>query len=485
MNIKMKCFRKYKGLFFISFYLVVTGFHLLAQEERTLVGKISCAGKGLGGVVVSDGISSTRTDGTGNYKLPSSGATFIYISTPAGYLTKVENSVPVFYYKIEPKTQTYDFELQKNPKDDSRHLVLTQADVQVIDQECIETYKKMLPDCAELIKKESKDKDVFGVDCGDIVGDTPALYPDYIKAVSTLDIPVYRAIGNHDMDYYGRSFETSYKTFEKYFGPTYYSFNKGKAHYIVLNDNFFLGRDYFYMGYIDEKTFRWLEQDLAYVDKSSPVFIVMHIPSCLQEKEVPFEYNYSVIADQMVNAPAFHEMLKPFNVHILSGHMHYNANLVYSPNLMEHITGAVCGTWWRANIGLDGTPRGYGVYEVDGTDVKWYYKSAGYSKDYQMRVYPVGSSTEYPSDVIANVWNWDRNWTVEWLEDGVNKGEMIHYRGNDPLAEKLCADKIQMKYDWITINPTDHLFRATPQKKGAKIEIKVTDRFGKVYVSKI
>jgi hypothetical protein len=29
------------------------------------------------------------------------------------------------------------------------------------------------------------------------------------------------------------------------------------------------------------------------------------------------------------------------------------------------------------------------------------------------------------------------------------------------------------------------LFRATPQKKGAKIEIKVTDRFGQVYLNKI
>lgn len=464
--------------------LLSLSFSLLAQQ-RELKGNVSCQGKGIANVVVSDGISCTRTNQDGDYKLYSSAAAFVYISTPAGYLTKVENSVPIFYHRIDSNIGTYDFNLQKNPKDDSKHVFLAQADVQVTDEECVDTYRKMLPDCLELIRQESASKDVFGVDCGDIVGDTPALYPDYVKAVSALNIPVHRAIGNHDMDYYGRSFESSYKTFEKFFGPTYYSFNKGKTHYIVLNDNFFLGRDYFYMGYIDEKTFCWLEQDLAYVDKSSPVFIVMHIPSRLQEKELPFEYNYSAIADQMVNARAFHEILKPFNVHILSGHMHYNSNLVYSSNLMEHITGAVCGTWWRADIGLDGTPRGYGVYEVDGTDVKWYYKSAGYTKDYQMRVYPVGSSPEHPTDVIVNVWNWDKNWKVEWLENGVNKGEMTHYTGNDPLAEKLCADRTQMKYDWITINPTDHLFRATPQKKEAKIEIKVTDRFGKVYVSKI
>jgi len=49
----------------------------------------------------------------------------------------------------------------------------------------------------------------------------------------------------------------------------------------------------------------------------------------------------------------------------------------------------------------------------------------------------------------------------------------------------LCADREKVKYDWITINPTDHLFRATPKKKEAKIEIKVTDRFGQVYLNKI
>ena len=54
---------------------------------------------------------------------------------------------------------------------------------------------------------------------------------------------------------------------------------------------------------------------------------------------------------------------------------------------MEHNTAAVCGTWWRADINVDGTPRGYGVYEVDGNQVKWLYKSAGYRKEHQLHVY--------------------------------------------------------------------------------------------------
>ncbi|MCS2304176.1 calcineurin-like phosphoesterase C-terminal domain-containing protein, partial [Bacteroides ovatus] len=37
-------------------------------------------------------------------------------------------------------------------------------------------------------------------------------------------------------------------------------------------------------------------------------------------------------------------------------------------------------TWWKADICLDGTPRGCGIYEVNDNDVKWYYKSSGISQ---------------------------------------------------------------------------------------------------------
>lgn len=144
-----------------------------------------------------------------------------------------------------------------------------------------------MDDCKQLLSSYAT-TDVFGIDCGDIVGDHQELYPDYLKRADQLDIPIYRVVGNHDMNYDGRTHETSYKTFEDTFGPSYYSFNKGNAHYIVVDNNFFIGRDYFYMGYLDEKTFAWLDQDLSYVPKGSLVFFIMHIPSCQTEKQEAF-----------------------------------------------------------------------------------------------------------------------------------------------------------------------------------------------------
>mgnify|MGYP000730149984 CR=1 FL=1 len=87
------------------------------------------------------------------------------------------------------------------------------------------------------------------------------------------------------MNYDGRTHETSYKTFEDTFGPSYYSFNKGNAHYIVVDNNFFIGRDYFYMGYLDEKTICMaLTRIYHTLPKGSLVFFIMHYPLPVKRK---------------------------------------------------------------------------------------------------------------------------------------------------------------------------------------------------------
>ena len=84
-----------------------------------------------------------------------------------------------------------------------------QADAQVTSEDDVKAYAKYLQDMKEYIRPYIGKKEVFGIDCGDIVGDTPSLYPSYINTVSSLKLPIYRAIGNHDMTYGGRTFEYS------------------------------------------------------------------------------------------------------------------------------------------------------------------------------------------------------------------------------------------------------------------------------------
>lgn len=464
----------------IMWLFLVIGLGLQAQGSscKDIYGKVLCDGKGVPGVVVTDGIDCVLTNEQGCYMLEGKrNARFVYLTVPAGYIPPTKQTIPLFYKKIDASQKEYNFELKKNPKNDLKHLFLVQADVQVTSENEVKTYEKVLQDMRLFVDAHQGKQDIFGVDCGDIVGDSPFLYPSYIQAVASLGFPIYRAIGNHDMTYGGRTFEYSYQTFEDYFGPIYYAFNKGKAHYIVLDNCFYVNRDYQYIGYIDERTFLWLEKDLAYVPKGSPVFIIMHIPSSLQK-----EISYNTLqSDETNNARALHQLLKGYNAHILSGHSHFNLNVCFNDSLMEHNTAAVCGIWWKGNICTDGTPNGYGVYEVDGTDIQWSYKSAGYPIEYQMRTYLPGHSEEYPSDIIVNVWNWDELWRVEWYEDGKKMGEMERFTDYDPEAKTICSNREKVVYDWIIPTKTDHLFRATPKNAKAKIEVKAIDRFGKTY----
>ena len=78
-------------------------------------------------------------------------------------------------------------------------------------------------------------------------------------AFGQVGIPFFQVIGNHDMNLDSRTDDYSARTFSDLFGPTYYSFNRGEVHYVVLDDVFFLGTSKKYIGYISEKQFAWLE----------------------------------------------------------------------------------------------------------------------------------------------------------------------------------------------------------------------------------
>lgn len=442
-------------------------------------------GKGIGGVVVTDGYNFAQTDSEGGFTIEvDRRARHIYISTPSGYLVENKGSIPQFFLPVSDSTKSYDFTLTENPNDDTRHTFFATADVQATSKEDIARYATIAEDMMLLAK--SIGGDYFSVDCGDIVGDSPWLYPHYLEVADAAGIPVWRILGNHDMNYYGKCFETSYKTFEEIFAPNYYSMNRGKAHYIFLNNNFYVGREYFYMGYYTEALLEWLEKDLSYVPEDGLVFVIQHIPARLSPEQAPFEYNGFVIAEQTTNAGALFELLKGHKKsHIISGHMHYNLNLEHVEGPMEHNSGSVCGTWWRGDVCLDGTPMGYGVYEVDGTDVSWYYKTSEREKEYQLRAYKPGSKADQPSAVVANVWNYDSKWSVELYEDGKKTADMTQFEGYDRAAYELCSDKEKVVYAWISPVPTSHLFWAEPKNPNAKIEVRATDRFGRTYTASL
>ena len=450
----------------------------------TVKGQVHSNGKGLAGVAVTDGFNVTLTSKNGTYELLSNNtAEFVYISIPRGYAIPNQNGIANFYSRISRGNAVFktDFALEKLQQDDSKHNFVVWADPQIISEaDATQLKTESAPDLRELVKSYPANSLFHGIGCGDLVWDHFELFDDYKEALRITEIPFFNVIGNHDMDLDARSDEFSTRTFKSHFGPTYYSFNRGEIHYVVLDDVFFIGTAKKYIGYLTEMQLQWLEQDLKHVAKGSTVVVSLHIPSNtgtsrrnnLKEEE---------LGGVVSNRKRLYEILKGYKTHIMSGHTHMNEKWE-DGDIMEHVHGTVCGAWWTGPICSDGCPGGYGVYEVNGSSLKWYHKSTGKPADYQIKVYPKGTVKDSPDEIIANVWNWDPKWQVKWYEDGVLKGEMERRTALDPLAEQLYAGSmLPKKHKWVEPTLTDHLFYAKVSANAKKIKVEATDRFGRVY----
>ncbi|HET8830375.1 MAG TPA: calcineurin-like phosphoesterase C-terminal domain-containing protein, partial [Pelobium sp.] len=305
---------------------------------------------------------------------------------------------------------------------------------------------------------------VHGITVGDIVWDNHSLFADYSEAVRQMGIPFFQALGNHDMDYRLGGDETSDKTFKLNYGPTYYSFNRGKVHYIVLDDVRYLGTERNYDGYIAQHQLDWLKKDLEFVPKDHLVIIGLHIP----------------VGKGVKNASDLYNLLVGRQVHIMAGHTHYNDNYD-DGNIYEHVHGTVCGAWWTGPVCGDGAPRGYGVYSVDGTELKWFYKSTGLPKDYQISIHLQELTAQ--KRIIANVWNWDPKWKIEYWVDHKYMGILESTKGYDPETVALYkGDKLPIQgRTFAEPKRTDHLFMAHLEPQVKTVKVQATDRFGNKY----
>ncbi len=459
----------------------------LAEGEFLLTGKVQAGGKGIAGVAVTDGRSVVVTDKGGKYQLKSHPeAEFVYISVPAGYAFPVRDGIAKFYAPITKKEGIVntDFALQKLAQDDTKHNFVVWADTQMISKkDCEQLKAEAVPDLKALVQSYPAGTLFHGIGCGDLVWDKFELFADYKEALGATGVPFFNVIGNHDMDLDARTDEVSAQTFKQQFGPTYYSFNRGKIHYVVLDDVFFIGTAKKYIGYLTEAQLKWLEKDLAQVPPGSTVVVSLHIPTntgAVRRNNKPEGFGGTVS-----NRKQLYKILSPYNVHFMSGHTHFNESWEEG-NMIEHNHGTVCGAWWTGPICGDGTPSGYGVYEVDGSDVKWYYKATGKAKEHQLRIYDRGRVKEKPEEVVANVWNWDKGWKVEWWEDDKPKGAMQQRVGLDPWAAELYAGpELPKKHKFVEPTLADHLFYAMPSKEAKKITVKATDRFGQVFTEQL
>lgn len=439
-------------------------------SNKKIKGSVLVKGKGIKGVVVSDGYSVVVTNAAGKYEMelhPDAAA--IFVSTPAGYAFAHENGV-ARHYKMVGDINTrkaVNFELKPLLKDDTDHQFIIWADPQVKNEKDVQKMmRQSVPDVQKLVQAAGAGALLHGITVGDIVWDNHALYASYNKAVAQMGIPFFQCIGNHDMDYNQGGDEMSDKTFQKQYGPTWYSFNRGQVHYVVLDDVRYLGKDRSYDGYISAAQLSWLQKDLELVPKDRLVIICVHIP----------------VHNSVKNNHELYALLKNRKVHIMSGHTHYHRNVIRD-HIFEHNHGTVCGAWWTGPVCGDGTPSGYGVYSVKGTELSWHYQSTSLPADHQMSI-KTREKDAASKRVQVNVWNYDPEWKVECWVDGAQQAIEQNKKGFDWDAITLYkGNQLPKSRPFVEPKRTDHVFEAVVPITAKLVKVVATDRFGKQYTS--
>ena len=514
---------------------LVTNTEIPDIDGMTVKGVVYCNGQGISGVVVSDGYEVTTTDDEGKYYLPSLKKNgFVFISIPGNYEITNDGTAPQFFKRLNGSTGTVE---QKNfslfETNNEKHVVIPMADWHLANRnnDLDQFTNKVLPDVNTTIDKFlSGDTKVYVLTLGDMTWDqywysNNFRLNDYIPYMNKLNCPVFNLMGNHDNDPYKADDRLAEEDYRNILGPTYYSFNLGKIHYVVLDDVEYLNtggsvgtlgkRNY--NDVVQSDQLEWLKKDLATItDKGTPLVVAMHTPLY---RNPTLDLNGNQVNEvSLNNGSQLINCLQGFtNVHVLTGHNHINYSVEEKSTLMEHNTAAICATWWWTgkngyadnHICKDGSPGGYSVWEMNGTTMQWYYKSIGYNKDYQFRSYDLNTvhitaagfapdstdsvlaeyagpyaQTTQTNNVRINVWGYDSQWQVEVTENGQTL-DVNRVKALDPLHiisyEALRLNAGSAPTSAFVTTETAHMFNVAASAPDTTLEIKVTDRFGNVY----
>ena len=161
--------------------------------------------------------------------------------------------------------------------------------------------------------------------------------------------------------------------------------------------------------------------------------------------------------------------------------MHTTTNCPVREGLYEHNVAALSGAWWQGAICTDGTPAGYAVFEVDGGEVTWYYKSVGHPRSFQLKIYDSKDDEAFAGRVVANVWNCDPAWTVEMHADGgrpcgwnAPRRSIPRHGGSTPMRRSSTTNGSRSP-------PSDHYYAAPLPAGTRRVEVTARDRFGNTY----
>lgn len=493
---------------------------VLPKDGYNVYGIITCGEEGVPGVVVSDGVDVTVTDKDGIYYLKSDEYNqFVFMSVPSGYEAVSNGVLPKFHKMLDGNSATVeraDWTLTK--VDNKDHIMYLLGDMHLAKRNNdLSQFADFTSDLQKQVNA-NKAKRQYALTLGDMTWDLYwydnkyDLY-NYVETIngSLNGLQIFHTIGNHDHEMKMAGDFNTVNVYKKAVGPTYYSFNIGDVHYVVL-DNILCTNDgsgsRTYDSSLTTDQVEWLRKDISYVDKSKTIVVTMHAHLYSDGGTAKMEY-----------ASELEKICAGYKTHVMTAHTHviYNNDKLSSNGIYHHNSGAICGTWWwtgyyTSGLGLckDGSPSGYYVYEMKGNDVKWRLKPTNKDFNHMFRTYDrnsivlnganfapdanasnasklesTASHWAKPSSdnyVYINVFDYDPSWKIEVKENGkVLTHEVVKVK--DPLH--LAAYEA-MRYNenksptssFLASTVNTHMFRVKATSATSTLEIKVTDRFG-------
>ena len=421
------------------------------EEGNNLVGLVSdsSTGKGIEGIAVSDGYSVVKTDKNGVYQFESNRyARYVFISIPSEYKVPMDKNMKPAFYKngiSRNTTNRNDFILDPLAENEDNFTLIAIGDPQVKTSAHISRYKnETIADIRSTLnvnQAKGRYTKAYAVTLGDIIHDTPNLWDAMVETMQNVKIgsgylPVFQCIGNHDHNAKASSDLSATTEYVDHYGPTDYSFNRGKVHVVVM-DNIVCtttnGSTWTYDAGFSKSQYNWLKADLNAVRNKADMMVIL----CCH---IPFRGG-SNSGGSNVNKDKYYAetlaLLKEFNeAHIMIGHTHYPQNYRHtgytSKNglpIYEHVHGGACGGWWSSNMNVDGAPNGYSIYEIEGNHMKnWLAKSTGFPEDFQMRVYN-GNQT----------YTGGAGYTYNWYQNSTGGTAKIQYRGRSFLKNAFVV----------------------------------------------
>ena len=464
----MKPVKSHNLLFFILICSLLFSTYVSAETVSGIVyndknrnGILDKREKGVRNVAVSNGTTVVLTDKKGRYKINIEANDILFISKPSGYALELdENNIPRFFYIHSPGETPENINLRYSGliptgqingdinfpiykyKERKDYNVLLVSDPQTGTNEELDFLRD------RIVTELAGEKAAFGIITGDIVHDDLSLYPRYKGIMAQAGIPWFNAPGNHDINYLAPDDSHSLDTYKRHFGPSYYSFNWGKAHFIILDTVFYNGTDPDkrnrsggYEAKLDERQLKWLKEDLAAVQKNRLIVLAIHIPiNSLGDNSH---------GGAIVNRKELLELLSDYdNIIAIAGHLHATQH-VYLGNedgfmgkkpLHLHVITTAAGSWWSGakditgiphTTQIDGTPNGYHIMNVEGNRCTVRYRAAGKPDDCQMRIMiekqsakelasriPLSMVKDY--QIVVNLFDGGENSTVTCRIDNKN-----------------------------------------------------------------